>query len=283
MLITCLYPTLRCAYGYIVIATCALPTRSNALRLWLVTIGADVMTHPATNQTSTFEPGQPMLTVCNRLCWCSSAVMTTVCTRQFMLCQAFPQTLICRIRCLQGLSWADAIQDHSPHLTFDLKPALNPTPNITTPHTQINFAGEGGLYAEMLQDRSFDAMALALGFPPANATVPLRPSDTDEAAISRRHGRRGGEPETGRPSFRSGAIASLASLFSMPMPLTEASEGEQAGGGAAVTAFQIGSSGTWELHLPASAFGKESYGGKPRLPRPPTHRFGKAGVHVPGR
>ena len=40
---------------------------------------------------------------------------------------------------------------------------------------QINFAGEGGLYVEMIQDRSFDAMALAVGFKPGNATVPLRP------------------------------------------------------------------------------------------------------------
>lgn len=29
---------------------------------------------------------------------------------------------------------------------------------------QINHAGEGGLYAEMVQDRSFDALAHATGF-----------------------------------------------------------------------------------------------------------------------
>ena len=56
----------------------------------------------------------------------------------------------------------------------------------TPPNAQINFAGEGGLYAEMIQDRSFDAMAYALGFPPANATVPLRATDSSDAASSRR-------------------------------------------------------------------------------------------------
>ena len=32
---------------------------------------------------------------------------------------------------------------------------------------QINHAGEGGLYAEMVADRSFDGIAHAMGFDPA--------------------------------------------------------------------------------------------------------------------
>ena len=35
----------------------------------------------------------------------------------------------------------------------------------------------------MIQDRSFDAMALALGFPPANATAPLRPPSNQVSEI----------------------------------------------------------------------------------------------------
>ena len=85
--------------------------------------------------------------------------------------------------------------------------------------SQINFAGEGGLYAEMIQDRSFDAMALALGFAPGNATVPLRPSDeTGDRSGSHHLSRRLAAAE--RLPWRSGAVASLASMFSMPLPLS---------------------------------------------------------------
>lgn len=80
--------------------------------------------------------------------------------------------------------------------------------------SQINFAGEGGLYAEMIQDRSFDAMALAVGFAPGNATVPLRPPAD---AVEGSHHRRRLTAERLPP--RSGAGSGLASLFSMPLPL----------------------------------------------------------------
>ena len=71
-------------------------------------------------------------------------------------------------------------------------------------------------------------------------------------------------------------MSSLASLFSMPIPL--------AGKTAAVeTAPRVGKDGALELQLPASAFGEESYGGKPRLPRPPAYGSVKAGFRAPGR
>jgi hypothetical protein len=152
--------------------------------------------------------------------------------------------------------------------------------HASAPELQINFAGEGGLYAEMIQDRSFDAMALALGFPPANATVPLRPPSNSAAAAAaagRRHGRRSSwDAAHDRPSVHSGAIAGMASLFSMPMPMAK-------GEAAANAASRVGSGGALELQLYASAFGEVSYGGKPRLPRPPAYGPARAGFHGPGR
>ena len=41
---------------------------------------------------------------------------------------------------------------------------------------QINHAGEGGLYAELLQDRSFDALAIANGFNSSQATTEMEAS-----------------------------------------------------------------------------------------------------------
>jgi len=76
---------------------------------------------------------------------------------------------------------------------------------------------------EMIQDRSFDAMALALGFKPGNATVPLRPPGADPARSHHHHyySRRlaAAAAEAERLPLCSGVVAGLASMFSMPLPL----------------------------------------------------------------
>ncbi len=48
-------------------------------------------------------------------------------------------------------------------------------------------------------------------------------------------------------------------------------------------AARVSSDSARELPLPHSAFQQESYGGKPRLPRPPAHEYKKAGIPVPKR
>lgn len=48
---------------------------------------------------------------------------------------------------------------------------------------QINHAGEGGLYAELIQDRSFDALAFTTGFHASDAeSLELTPEILSAAA-----------------------------------------------------------------------------------------------------
>ncbi len=77
---------------------------------------------------------------------------------------------------------------------------------------------------EMIQDRSFDAMALALGFKPGNATVPLRPPGADPARSHHQHHSRrltaaAAAAVIERLPQRSGVVAGLASMLGMPLPL----------------------------------------------------------------
>lgn len=57
--------------------------------------------------------------------------------------------------------------------------------SLTTPPkpAQIGHAGDGGLYAEMVQDRSFDALAAATGF----LTAPAARQPLDLPALAARH------------------------------------------------------------------------------------------------
>jgi hypothetical protein len=57
-----------------------------------------------------------------------------------------------------------------PHIPLPL-PLLPPS---LPPHLQIGHAGDGGLYAELVQDRSFDALAAATGFLSAPASQRLK-------------------------------------------------------------------------------------------------------------
>lgn len=59
-------------------------------------------------------------------------------------------------------------------------------PSLPPPHRQIGHAGDGGLYAEMVQDRSFEALATATGFLDSPATrQPL--GDWSQLAARHRH------------------------------------------------------------------------------------------------
>jgi hypothetical protein len=55
---------------------------------------------------------------------------------------------------------------------------------VAAPWPQIGHAGEGGLYAEMIQDRSFDALAAATGFHESNATRHALDPAPDFAALA---------------------------------------------------------------------------------------------------
>lgn len=71
-------------------------------------------------------------------------------------------------------------------------------PSSLPPSSQIGHAGEGGLYAELVQDRSFDALAAATGFA---ASPAARRLDLDLPALARQF-RGASEPLYAPPQVR---------------------------------------------------------------------------------
>ena len=95
-----------------------------------------------------------------------------------------------------------------PHRSHLCCPA-HPAPPLQLPALpQIGHAGDGGLYAEMVQDRSFDALAAATGFlaspPPAcrSTCPPWRPATATRCARCTR-------PGTIPPTRRTAASGSI--------------------------------------------------------------------------